>query len=111
MHINPTLDKLHALNLMGMARALCEQQDRAQLRATIVTSQLPVAHWHEALGDPTLVDAILARLFENAVRLPLSGRSLRRHEDDAARDDAPSSEDLDDASEVTIVTTARIATR
>ena len=28
-------------------------------RATIVTSQLPVALWHEALGDPTVADAIL----------------------------------------------------
>jgi DNA replication protein DnaC len=32
-------------------------EDRSQRRSTIVTSQLPVAHWHEALGDPTLADA------------------------------------------------------
>ena len=34
-------------------------EDRHGLRSTIVTSQLPVGHWHEALGEPTLADAIL----------------------------------------------------
>jgi len=30
--------------------------------SAIVTSQLPVEHWHEAIGDPTLSDAILERV-------------------------------------------------
>ena len=46
--------------------------------STIVTSQLPVEQWHEAIGDPTLTDAILDRLVHNAHRLTLSGDSLRR---------------------------------
>jgi hypothetical protein len=29
-------------------------EDRYDRRATIVTSQLPGEHWHEALGDPPL---------------------------------------------------------
>ena len=33
-----------------------------QRRSTIVTSQLPVRTWHEALGEPTLADAIRDRL-------------------------------------------------
>lgn len=53
-------------------------EDRNQRRSTIVTSQLPVANWHEALGDPTLADAILDRLTHNAHRLELRGDSLRR---------------------------------
>jgi DNA replication protein DnaC len=53
-------------------------EDRHLLRATIVTSQLPVAHWHEALGDPTLADAILDRLVHQAYRLELRGDSYRR---------------------------------
>lgn len=53
-------------------------EDRHELRATIVTSQLPVAHWHEALGDPTLADAILDRLVHHAYRLELRGDSYRR---------------------------------
>ena len=52
-------------------------EDRSQRRSTIVTSQLPVANWHEALGDPTPADAILDRLTHNAHRIELRGESLR----------------------------------
>ena len=52
-------------------------EDRAGLRSTIVTSQLPVALWHEALGDPTVADAILDRLLQGAHRIELRGDSLR----------------------------------
>ena len=53
-------------------------EDRSGLRSTIVTSQLPVGHWHEALGEPTVADAILDRLVHNAYRLELKGDSRRR---------------------------------
>lgn len=53
-------------------------EDRSQLRSTVVTSQLPVAHWHEALGEPTVADAILDRLLQGAHRIELQGESLRR---------------------------------
>ena len=53
-------------------------KDRHGRGSPIVTSQLPVEHWHEAIGDPTLADAILDRLVHNAHRLLLSEESLRR---------------------------------
>lgn len=53
-------------------------EDRHGRGSTIVTSQLPVEHWHEAIGDPTLADAILDRLVHNAHRLPLAGESMRK---------------------------------
>jgi len=53
-------------------------EDRAGRRSTIVTSQLPIAHWHEGLGEPTVADAILDRLLHGAHRLELRGESLRR---------------------------------
>jgi len=53
-------------------------EDRHQLRSTIVTSQLPVGHWHDSLGEPTIADAILDRLVHNAFRIELRGDSLRR---------------------------------
>lgn len=53
-------------------------EDRSGTRSTIVTSQLPVGHWHEALGDPTVADAILDRLVHGAHRLELKGDSRRR---------------------------------
>ena len=46
-------------------------------RATVVTSQVPVDHWHEVI-DPTIADAILDRLVHNAHRLVLKGESLRK---------------------------------
>jgi DNA replication protein DnaC len=53
-------------------------EDRYGLRSTIVTSQLPVAAWHDFLGEPTLADAILDRLLHNSHRLVLSGPSRRK---------------------------------
>ena len=38
-------------------------EDRYGRKSTIVTSQLPVASWHHAIGDATYADAILDRLF------------------------------------------------
>jgi len=53
-------------------------EDRMGLRSTIVTSQLPVAMWHEALGEPTIADGILDRLLERVHRIELHGESMRR---------------------------------
>jgi DNA replication protein DnaC len=53
-------------------------EDRVQLRSTIVTSQLPVAMWHQALGEPTVADGILDRLLHNVHRIELHGESMRR---------------------------------
>ncbi len=53
-------------------------EDRHGRGATIVTSQFPVEHWHEVLGDPTLADAILDRLLHNAYKIPLRGDSMRK---------------------------------
>lgn len=47
--------------------------DRYQRRSIILTSQLPVAHWHEQIGDPSVADAILDRLVHNAFRIELTG--------------------------------------
>jgi len=54
-------------------------EDRYQRRSTLVASQLPVTHWHEYLGDPTLADAILDRLVHNAHAITLKGESMRKH--------------------------------
>jgi DNA replication protein DnaC len=61
------------------ARDLLEiVDDRHGRGSTIVTSQLPVEHWHETIGNPTVADAILDRLVHNAHRLMLTGDSLRK---------------------------------
>ena len=53
-------------------------EDRAGRRATLITSQLPIEHWHDMIGDATFGDAILDRLVRHAHRLTLTGGSLRR---------------------------------
>jgi DNA replication protein DnaC len=52
--------------------------DRYQRRSTILTSQMPLAHWHEQIGDPSIADSIMDRLVHNAYRLELSGESMRK---------------------------------
>ena len=48
-------------------------------RSTILTSQLPVAQWHEQIYDPTLADSILDRLVHNAHRIEMRGDSMRKN--------------------------------
>lgn len=55
-------------------------EDRAQLRSTLIASQLPVDAWHGAMAAPTLAEAVLDRLLHQAHRITLSGGSLRRRE-------------------------------
>jgi DNA replication protein DnaC len=52
--------------------------DRHGRASTVVTSQLPVAHWHEHIGNPTIADAVLDRLVHAAHRIELKGESLRK---------------------------------
>lgn len=54
--------------------------DRVGTRSTLITSQLPVAHWHAYLNDPTLADAILDRIVHAAHKVSLEGESLRKPE-------------------------------
>jgi DNA replication protein DnaC len=59
-------------------RDLLELLDaRYELGSTVITSQLPVKHWHEYIGEATVADAILDRLVHNSFRLELTGPSLR----------------------------------
>jgi DNA replication protein DnaC len=56
---------------------ICE--DRYQTRSTILTSQIPVANWHEQIGDATVADGILDRLVHNAHRIEMKGgESMRK---------------------------------
>lgn len=62
-------------------------EDRAQRRSTLVVSQLPVEHWHPAMTDPTLAEAILDRVLQASHRITLKGPSMRRREPDSDNDD------------------------
>ena len=60
--------------------------DRYATCSTLITSQLPVAAWHEYLADPTLADAILDRFVHNAHRLDVRGDSMRKSRNPLTRD-------------------------
>lgn len=53
-------------------------EDRHGRKSIIVTSQLPVQDWYEAIGDPTVADAILDRIVHTAHRIELTGESIRK---------------------------------
>lgn len=53
-------------------------EDRSGLRSTIITSQLPITAWHEALGEPTVADALMDRVLAHLHRIELAGESMRR---------------------------------
>jgi DNA replication protein DnaC len=53
-------------------------EDRHGKCATIITSQLPVASWFDYINEPTLADAILDRLLQQAHRIEITGESMRK---------------------------------
>ena len=70
----------------GMSKLTIEQSrdllelidDRHGTKSTLITSQFPVDHWHEIIGDPTLADAILDRIIHDAYKINLKGESMRK---------------------------------
>ena len=71
---------LASLDQSGRNDLLEVLDDRVGTRSTVITSQLPVEHWHAYLNDPTLADAILDRVLHSAHKLALAGESLRKTE-------------------------------
>jgi DNA replication protein DnaC len=53
-------------------------EDRQGLSSTIISTQIPVKNWFEAIGDPTIADAVLDRLIHNAHKIDLKGESMRK---------------------------------
>ncbi len=67
---------------------ICDE--RYQTRATLLTSQLPVAKWHAQIGDPTIADSILDRLVHAAHRIEMQGESMRKKRSGRAGKDSDS---------------------
>lgn len=61
------------------AQDLCEiLEERSMGKSTIITTQLPLDHWHEVLPDPVIADAILDRLIHSALQFKITGESYRK---------------------------------
>jgi hypothetical protein len=52
--------------------------DRSAGKATVVTRQLPIEHWHGWIGDETLADAMLDRLMQRHHWIAFTGELLRK---------------------------------
>ncbi len=58
-------------------------EDRYQRRSTVIASQLPIDKWHQAIGEPTIADAILDRLVHNAYKIIIKSKeSMRKSKTD-----------------------------
>ena len=53
-------------------------EDRHGRKSIVVSSQLPVSSWYDAIGEPTIADAVLDRIVHSAHRIELTGESLRK---------------------------------
>jgi DNA replication protein DnaC len=51
---------------------------RHEQGSMIIMSQLPVAKWHELIGEATYADAIMDRVIHRAQRFELEGESMRK---------------------------------
>ncbi len=69
---------LVSLDTQASADVMDVIDDRAGVRSTIVTSQLPVSEWHSLIADQSIADALLDRLVHRAVRIELKGESMRK---------------------------------
>ncbi len=53
-------------------------EDRHGRKSIIITSQLPVSSWYDAIGEATVADAILDRIVHSAHQIELVGESVRK---------------------------------
>jgi len=53
-------------------------EGRYDQSSTVLTSQLPIKTWHQAIGEATIADAICDRLVHNAHQVTLRGGSMRK---------------------------------
>jgi DNA replication protein DnaC len=51
---------------------------RHALKSTMISSQIPIKQWFDVIGDPTVADAIMDRLYNGAYRIEMEGESMRK---------------------------------
>ena len=60
------------------AQDLCELlEERSIDKSTVFTTQLPLDHWAEVIGDPVIADAVRDRLEHAALTITITGESYR----------------------------------
>ena len=74
------LDDFFLVNLDAKERPILLDiiEDRHGRKSIIITSQLLTDNWYDAIGDPTVADAIMDRIIHTAHRIELIGESVRK---------------------------------
>ena len=75
------------LDDLGMRKFLTQEaedlrdivEQRSYGKSTLITTQLPVEHWGEVIGDEIILDALVDRLEPPGIVLKLAGESYRKH--------------------------------
>ena len=70
------LDDLFLVPLDAKERPLLLDiiEDRHGRKSIIITLQVLVSNWYDAIGDPTVADAILDRIIHSAHQIELTGK-------------------------------------
>jgi DNA replication protein DnaC len=69
------LQPLDATNRMALLEII---EDRHERKSMIISSQLPPEQWYEVIGESTVADAIIDRLFNGSHRINLTGHTMRK---------------------------------
>jgi len=67
------LEKQQQIDFMEMI------EDRHGRKSTIIASQLPVENWYDVIGEETIADAILDRLYHSSYKIDIKGESMRKN--------------------------------
>ncbi|MDL2320664.1 IS21-like element helper ATPase IstB [Alistipes sp. OttesenSCG-928-B03] len=77
---------MHAFDASSRGLLLDIIEDRHGKRSTMIASQIPVSEWYERIGEKTVADAVLDRIVHHALRVELTGDSLRKRLSDKEND-------------------------
>jgi len=55
-------------------------EDRYRKTATIIAAQIPISSWHQTIGEPTIVDAVMNRLAHTPYIFELKRGSRRKND-------------------------------
>ena len=53
-------------------------EDRHDRKSIVISSQLPVENWYDAIGDQAVADAVLDRIVHSSHHIELFGESIRK---------------------------------
>lgn len=68
---------LHPIDTTARKALLDIVDYKYEQSSMIFTSQIPIAQWHDLIGESTIADAILDRLIHSSHTIKLKGKSMR----------------------------------